>query len=140
MLALALLALPTTACLTPEDAGDEAAVESELTGGLGDADIYPYACMFPMCGGAGIKFDSRNLALRSCLYDARAGVLDCQSSPADSPRMPSAFWNAGAELTCSDGLRFSCAASRDVLSCACTSATSTTDVKYGPVLKVKPQG
>jgi hypothetical protein len=138
---LALLALTSTACLTADEADHEEVVASELTGGLGDADIYHYSCVYPLCGGMAIKFDSRTLALRSCLYDARAGVLDCEAHAADSPRMPSAFFSAAAELTCADDLRFSCTATRDLLSCVCAAATATTTgVKYGPVLKVKPQG
>ena len=138
--ALALLAgIASTACLTQEDANvtDEEAITSELTGG--ETDLY--RCAYPMCGGARIKFDSRQLGLRSCTYDARANVLDCEAHAVDSPRMPSAFWNtSAAQLSCLDGLRFSCAGTSDLQSCVCTSATATDDVKYGPVLKVKPKG
>ena len=138
---LALLALTSTACLTADNADDEEVVASELTGGLGDADIYHYSCVYPLCGGMAIKFDSRNLGLRSCAFDARANVLSCDAYAADSPRMPSAFWDAAAELTCGAGLQFSCARAGDLQSCVCTSASATTStVKYGPVLKVKPQG
>ncbi len=137
-LALAMIASFSSACVTLEDDPDEAEQASELTTALGDADLYK--CVSPMCGGHGLRFDSRDLLLDACAYDARAGVLGCAADPAASPAIPRAFWDANAmQLTCAAGLRFTCAGTTGVVSCVCASS-STAGVTYGPVITIKPKG
>jgi hypothetical protein len=138
--AITLLAIAASACLAQDDTSGDAqdAITIGRTG-TGTGDVSHYSCVWPMCGGVEIRFDARELWLRSCVFDARANVLECDAHAADSPSMPGAFWNASAaQLSCADRLRFSCTGSTDLQACVCTS--STADATYGPVLKVKPKG
>jgi hypothetical protein len=131
-----LAAVASTACLdlNEADVAEERAIASEL-GGITEI----YRCVYPLCGGASIMFDSRDLALRHCSKDARANALACEADVADSPAMPSAFWSAtSAQLSCVDGLVFSCVETRGLTSCVCTPAAAK--IKYGPVITIKPKG
>jgi hypothetical protein len=122
--AIALLAAVTsTACLTAPDPADEAAITSELQAG----DTALYKCVSPMCGGAAIMFDSRDLQLRSCRYDSRANAFDCEMRASDSPAMPGEFWeDRSVQLSCLNDLRFRCAGTDDLRSCVCTTTTAAT--------------
>ncbi len=134
----ALLAgLAIAGCVTLDDSDpQELATESAST----TTGTASYKCMFPLCGGTSIVFDSRTLMLRNCALDARKVGLDCDMLPADSPAMPSAFFaDAAIQAACSDGARFTCSGD-ELVSCVCpdtsgTSATASTGRRtYNPIV------
>ena len=130
-----VVGLASTACidLDETDAPDESVIASDVS----VSDTALYSCVFPLCGGNSIVFDSRDLKLRSCIYDSRAGVLDCEMRASDSPVMPTTFWaTASAQLSCEGGVEFRCeGVSADLLSCACATAAATSGRrKFNPII------
>lgn len=134
--ALALLAgISSTACLTAPDAADiaeDGTIASNLTAG----ETALYKCAFPMCGGVALTFDSRDLLLRSCSYDARTNALECDMHASDSPAMPVEFWDdSSVQLTCAEKLQFSCTSRGDLQSCVCTAGEqSASRRKFQPIV------
>lgn len=126
--ALALLAT-SAGCVVAEDGEDlaEDAVASELTG-----TTTIYKCMSPLCGGAGLRFDSRDLHVQDCAADRTTNSLVCDANEADSPAMPAAFWGTSWELRCASGLHVECTSEGTTAdaqsSCLCMPETGATSL------------